>query len=72
MALKTPSVKRLPRSDVAGIIRAIEEDGCCIIQDFTQPDTVEKVNKETQPFIDADKPWIVSLCVPLPSEITFV
>lgn len=60
MALKKSSVKRLPRSDLEGIIRAIEEDGCCVIQDFTHPDTVEKVNKETQPFIEADKPWIVS------------
>lgn len=72
MALKKPSVKRLERSDVQGIIRAIEEDGCCIIRDFTHPDTVEKVNKETQPFIDADKPWIVSDEVALPSESTSV
>jgi len=72
MALKKPSVRRLPRSDVESIIRAIEEDGCCIIQDFTNPDTVEKVNKETQPFIEADKPWIVSCCVALRSESTFV
>lgn len=72
MALKKPSVKRLPRSDVEDIIRAIEEDGCCIIQDFTHPDTVEKVNKETQPFIEADKPWIVSVCTTSPAENTFV
>jgi hypothetical protein len=60
MALGNPSVKRIPKSDLEGIIRAIEEDGCCIIKNFTPAETVEKVNKETKPFIDADKPWIVS------------
>jgi hypothetical protein len=60
MALGKPSVKRIPRSDLEGIVRAIEEDGCCIIKNFTPPETVEKVNKETKPFIEADKPWIVS------------
>jgi hypothetical protein len=68
MALKKPSVERLPRSDLEGIIRAIEQDGCCIIQNFTHPDTVEKVNNETQPFIEADKPWIVSFCAILLAE----
>ncbi|KAH0286442.1 hypothetical protein M436DRAFT_86216 [Aureobasidium namibiae CBS 147.97] len=35
-----------------------------MIQDFTHPDTVEKVNKETQPFSETDKPWIGSLFPP--------
>jgi hypothetical protein len=70
MALGKPNVKRIPRYDLEGIVRAIEEDGCCIIKNFTTPETVEKVNKETKPFIEADKPWIVSSCVVLATENT--
>jgi hypothetical protein len=72
MAVKKPSVQRIPKSDSDAIIRAIVEDGCCIIKDFTPPETVEKVNKETKPFIEADKPWVVSSIIILPIVDTFV
>jgi hypothetical protein len=64
MAVKKPSVQRIPKSDPEAIIRAIVEDGCCIIKNFTPPETVEKVNK--------DKPWVVSSKIILPTVNTFV
>jgi hypothetical protein len=72
MAVKKPSVQRISKSDSDAIIRAIVEDGCCIIKNFTPPETVEKVNKETKLFIEADKPWVVSFIIILPIVETFV
>ena len=60
MAVKASTVKHIERSKTQGIIDAIVSDGCCIIKGFTNPDTVAKVNEETRPYIEADKPWIVS------------
>jgi hypothetical protein len=60
MAVKASTVHHLERSNVQGIINAIVDNGCCIIKGFTNPETVAKVNEETRPYIEADKPWIVS------------
>ncbi|KAJ5120420.1 Phytanoyl-CoA dioxygenase [Penicillium bovifimosum] len=57
MAVKEPIVQRIERTDVPAIIQAIIEDGCVIIKNFTDLETIEKVNAETKPYIDADKPW---------------
>jgi ectoine hydroxylase-related dioxygenase (phytanoyl-CoA dioxygenase family) len=60
MAVKAGTVRRIERSNLQGIVDAIVDNGCCIIKGFTHPDTVAKVNEETRPYIEADKPWIVS------------
>lgn len=60
MAVKQPQVQRIDRSDVAGIIQAIIDDGCCVIKNFTSEETINDVNSEARPYIDADKPWKVS------------
>ena len=58
------SVERIDRSDVAGIIDAIAKNGCCIVKNFTDAATVEQVNKETRPYLDADVPWEGALFPP--------
>ncbi|KAL5343422.1 hypothetical protein BJX70DRAFT_385559 [Aspergillus crustosus] len=57
MAIGIAQVQRIDRCDEAAIIQAIFQDGCCIIKNFTDLETVEKVNEETRPYIEADKPW---------------
>ncbi|KAJ5325958.1 Phytanoyl-CoA dioxygenase [Penicillium brevicompactum] len=57
MAVKQPQVQRIDRFDVAGIIQAIIDDGCCVIKNFTSEETINDVNSEARPYIDADKPW---------------
>ncbi|KAL4763862.1 phytanoyl-CoA dioxygenase family protein [Aspergillus foveolatus] len=57
MAIEVPQVQRIGRSDDLAIIQAIIRDGCCIIKNFTDVDTVKKVNEETRPYLEADKPW---------------
>jgi hypothetical protein len=54
-----PSIRGFDRSNVNDIIDAIFEDGCCIIANVTNRETVSKVNEETRPYLDADKPWEV-------------
>ncbi|PYH45986.1 phytanoyl-CoA dioxygenase family protein [Aspergillus saccharolyticus JOP 1030-1] len=57
MAIKVSQIQRIDRSDKEAIIEAIIRDGCCIIQNFTDIATVQKVNAEVQPYLEADKPW---------------
>ncbi|EXJ76878.1 hypothetical protein A1O3_10523 [Capronia epimyces CBS 606.96] len=57
MAIKVPTVQRIERSDVDGIINAIAKDGCCIVKNFTDAATVAQVEAETRPYLDADVPW---------------
>ncbi|KAL4751595.1 hypothetical protein BDW72DRAFT_192788 [Aspergillus terricola var. indicus] len=57
MAIEVPQVQRIDRSDDSAIIQAIIRDGCCIIKNFTDVNTVKKVNEETWPYLEADKPW---------------
>ena len=70
MAITYPAahtVERIDRSDVDGIIKAIAHNGCCIVKSFTDAATVAKVNEETRPILDADKPWKVSICEQAPA-----
>lgn len=39
------------------IIQAIIADGGVIIKNFGTPEVVERVNADTRPYLDADKPW---------------
>ncbi|KAJ5223758.1 hypothetical protein N7468_008300 [Penicillium chermesinum] len=57
MAIKQPQIQRIDRAHQEAIIQAIIQDGCCIIQNFTDVETVQKVNAEAKPYLDADKPW---------------
>ncbi|KIW18888.1 hypothetical protein PV08_03177 [Exophiala spinifera] len=57
MTVSTPKIQRLGRSDTQGIIDAIAKDGCCVVKGFADPETVETVNNEVRPYLDADKPW---------------
>jgi len=61
MAIEAAIARHIPKSNLQGIIDAIVDDGCCVIKGFTHPDTVAKVNEETRPYIESDKPWIVSM-----------
>lgn len=49
-----PSIQRLPytapRQD---FISALQRDGCVIIQDFTDPETLAQAQREVQPYLDA-------------------
>ncbi len=70
MAITYPpvhTVERIDRSDIDGIIKAIAHNGCCIVKNFTDAATVAKVNEETRPYLDADKPWKVSICEQAPA-----
>ncbi|KAL2699238.1 hypothetical protein AAEP93_009213 [Penicillium crustosum] len=58
MTVKQPqAVQRIDRANVADIIQAIIDDGCCVIKNFTSVETINNVNAEAQPYLDADKPW---------------
>ncbi|KAL2801261.1 hypothetical protein BJX66DRAFT_331431 [Aspergillus keveii] len=57
MAIGIAEVQRIDRSDESAIIGAIVQDGCCIIKNFTDVETVRTVNEEVRPYIEADKPW---------------
>ncbi|KAJ9357901.1 hypothetical protein DTO027B9_2828 [Paecilomyces variotii] len=52
-----PQLQRVDRSEPTKIIQAIIDDGCCIIKNFTDKETVDAVNADTRPYLDADKPW---------------
>jgi hypothetical protein len=54
-----PSLKKIHRDNADEIIQAIIEDGCCIIKNFTTPEAVSRVNEDTRPYLEADKPWKV-------------
>ena len=60
MTVGLPHVQRIDRSDSGAIIEAISKDGCCIITNFTNQQTVDSVNQEVKPYLEADKPWKVS------------
>ncbi|PGH13214.1 hypothetical protein AJ79_03772 [Helicocarpus griseus UAMH5409] len=50
-AIKLVEVQRIDRSGVSSIIRAITQDGCCIIKDFTDTETLKKANEEVRPYL---------------------
>ncbi|KAL1846389.1 hypothetical protein Plec18170_009240 [Paecilomyces lecythidis] len=50
------SIKRIPYSAPREeFIRAIEEDGCVIIQDFTTKEKLAHAQSEVQPYLEADE-----------------
>jgi predicted enzyme related to lactoylglutathione lyase len=55
-----PALQYIDRIDVEKIIQAICDDGGVVIKNFTTVEAVDRVNKDTKPFLDADKPWKVS------------
>jgi hypothetical protein len=59
MAVTLPTIQRLERSDTEGVINAIIRDGCCVVKGFADADTISTVNREVQPYLEADKPWKV-------------
>lgn len=54
-----PSLQYIHRDDVDKIIQAILDDGACIIKNFASVEAVERVNADTLPYLEADKPWKV-------------
>lgn len=51
-----PSIQRIPYSAPReDFIRAIERDGCVIIQDLTTPEVLAQAQKEVQPCLDANE-----------------
>ncbi|KAL2219948.1 hypothetical protein M432DRAFT_631170 [Thermoascus aurantiacus ATCC 26904] len=51
-----PSIQRIPYSAPReDFIRAIERDGCVIIQDFTTPEVLAQAQKEVQPYLDVNE-----------------
>lgn len=58
-AIQTPSLQRVEFTDFEKVVAAIEKDGAVILQNFTTPEVVERVNDEVKSYLDADKPWKV-------------
>ncbi|KAK2781679.1 hypothetical protein FQN53_000470 [Emmonsiellopsis sp. PD_33] len=56
-SIKLAEIQRIERLDASSIIRAITQDGCCIIKNFTDDETVKKANEEIRPYLEADRPW---------------
>ncbi|KAF2087296.1 phytanoyl-CoA dioxygenase family protein [Saccharata proteae CBS 121410] len=61
---KGPVIQKIDASDPEAIIEALKQDGGVIIKNFTTPELVDKVNAETKPYLDADKPWKGALFPP--------
>lgn len=66
-AIEKPTLQRVDFHDLEKDIVAITKDSGVILQNFTTPEIIHKVNAEVQPFLDADKPWKVSL--PSPRDV---
>lgn len=59
MPSATSGLQRIEASEHDKIIQAIIDDGCCIIKGFTTPEYVDRVNEDTRPWLEQDKPWKV-------------
>lgn len=47
-------VQRIHReAGLEAFVKAVEEDGCVIIQDFTDEESLQKAGEEVQPYLDA-------------------
>lgn len=47
-------VQRISReAGLEAFIKAVEQDGCVIIKDFTDLEALEQAGKEVQPYLDA-------------------
>ncbi len=52
-AAVAPHVKRLSRSAPLSLfIEALEQDGCVIIKDFTDKETIEQAGQEVRPWLE--------------------
>lgn len=58
-SVEGPALQRIDRSETERIIQAIVNDGGVIIKGFATREAVERVNADTRPFLDNDKPWKV-------------
>lgn len=48
-----PSIQRLLRSEpLSSFVEALERDGCVIVKDFTDAQTVEQANEEVKPWLE--------------------
>ncbi|KAG4439084.1 hypothetical protein IFR05_005426 [Cadophora sp. M221] len=56
-SVERPSVQHIHRDEVDKIIQAIVQDGGVIIKNFASVDAVERVNADTLPYLEKDKPW---------------
>lgn len=54
-----PSLQRIPKDRVDEIVQAIKDDGGCIIKGLTTVAAVDRVNADTKPWLEKDKPWKV-------------
>ncbi|OCK75282.1 PhyH-domain-containing protein [Lepidopterella palustris CBS 459.81] len=54
---RKPVLRRLSRnSPTASFIEALETDGCVVVQNFTDQETLAKAQREVQPYLDVDEP----------------
>jgi hypothetical protein len=58
-SIESPTLQRIERTEPEKIIQAIIQDGGVIIKNFATRDAVERVNADTRPFLENDKPWKV-------------
>ena len=50
-------IRRIPRTaDLTDFIAALEEDGCVIVTDFTDQETLKQAQQEVQPYLDSKGP----------------
>ncbi|TVY28760.1 Dioxygenase [Lachnellula hyalina] len=56
-SIERPSLQRIDRAEVDKIIQAVIQDGGVIIKNFASREAVERVNADTRPYLDNDKPW---------------
>jgi ectoine hydroxylase-related dioxygenase (phytanoyl-CoA dioxygenase family) len=64
MPSAVPNIARVDSSDIPKLIQTIERDGGVIVTNFTTKPIIDKVNAETQPWLDNDKPWQGALFPP--------
>ncbi|KAF1986103.1 phytanoyl-CoA dioxygenase family protein [Aulographum hederae CBS 113979] len=56
-ANEVPELQRIDFNDTRAIIEAIKKDGGVIAENYTSLEDLEKVNNDTRPYLDADRPW---------------
>lgn len=55
--LPAAMVRRVSRAEgLEAFVAALEEDGCVVVKDFTDPDTLKHAQQEVQPYLDAQGP----------------
>jgi len=60
--ISKPTLQRIQvDAPIEKFIEVIKRDGGCICTNFVMPEDVAAANAEVKTFLDADKPWQVSL-----------